>query len=276
MLLHYLLAVYHFIFLDINPLVNALIADLLATFVIFAFSFYYKNSSFYDAYWSVIPPFLLLYWLAVSETEIPFLRLLLVSAVILYWATRLTLNWAYHWHGMKHEDWRYVMLKTDNPKSAMALDFFGIHVFPTFQVFAGMLPVYALICLGGSNINIMDFIAAFVAFGAVTIQMIADLQLDRFNANKKQGDIIETGLWSWSRHPNYFGEMGFWLGLYLFGLAALPSEWLWMGIGFVAMTTMFVAVSIPMMEKRSLESRPKYQSTIDRISMIIPLPPKPQ
>jgi steroid 5-alpha reductase family enzyme len=265
-------------FLDFNPLLDAFIADLIATTIIFCFSVYFKNSSFYDAYWSVIPPFLLLYWLAVSEIEIPFLRLFLVSAVVLFWATRLTLNWAYHWHGMQHEDWRYVMLKNDNPKKAMTLDYFGIHVFPTLQVFAGMLPVYALICLGNSTINILDFIAAIVAFGAVTVQMIADLQLDKFNANKKLGDIIETGLWSWSRHPNYFGEIGFWFGIYLFGLAALPnvwaSAWLWMGIGFVAMTIMFVVVSIPMMEKRSLEKRPKYQSSIDRISMIVPLPPK--
>jgi len=261
-------------FLEYNPLVNAFIADVIATAIIFAFSAYFKNSSFYDAYWTVIPPFLLLYWLAQSSIDIPFLRLFLVTALVLFWASRLTLNWAYHWHGIQHEDWRYVMLKNSNPKTAPLIDFFGIHLFPTLQVFACMLPVYALLCLGNKPLNGLDFVAALITFGAITIQMIADLQLDKFNANKKSGDIIETGLWAWSRHPNYFGELGFWFGLYLFGLSSTPSAWLWMAIGFVAMTLMFVFASIPMMEKRSLESRPGYQNTMDRISMLIPWPPK--
>jgi len=262
------------LFLEFNPLLNALIADFIATIIIFMFSSYFKNSSFYDAYWSVIPPFLLLYWLAQTENDVPFLRIILVTAVVLYWATRLTLNWAYHWEGMQHQDWRYVMLKNDHPKFAKAIDFFGIHLFPTLQVFAGMLPVYAVIALGSSPLNVMDFVAAVVAFGAVTIQLLADLQLDKFNATKKPGEIIETGLWAWSRHPNYFGELGFWFGLFLFGVAAVPSAWYWMGLGVVAMTLMFVLASIPMMEKRSLKSRPNYQNTINRISMLIPLPPK--
>jgi len=262
------------LFLEFNPLLNALIADFIATIIIFMFSSYFKNSSFYDAYWSVIPPFLLLYWLAQTESDVPFLRIILVTAVVLYWATRLTLNWAYHWEGMQHQDWRYVMLKNDHPKFAKAIDFFGIHLFPTLQVFAGMLPVYAVMTLGNSPLNVMDFVAAVVAFGAVTIQLLADLQLDKFNATKKPGEIIETGLWGWSRHPNYFGELGFWFGLFLFGVAAVPSAWYWMGLGVVAMTLMFVLASIPMMEKRSLKSRPNYQNTINRISMLIPLPPK--
>src|SRR5690606_31499943 len=110
-----------------------------------------------------------------------------------------------------------------------------------------------LFCLGDAPLNIMDFIAAGVTFSAITIQMLADLQLDKFNATKQAGDVLQTGLWAWSRHPNYFGELGFWFGLFLFGLAALPSAFFWMSFGIVAMTSMFVFVSIPLMEKRSLE-----------------------
>lgn len=260
--------------LDFNPLINALIADVIATSIIFLFSAYFKNSSFYDAYWSVIPPFLLVYWLSQSSIDVPFVRAMLVSALVLYWSTRLTLNWAYHWQGIQHEDWRYVQIKNDHPNQALALDFFGIHLFPTMQVFLGMLPIYALFCLGSAPLNMLDYIAAIVTFSAITIQMIADLQLDKFNATKKPGDVLQTGLWAWSRHPNYFGELGFWFGLYLFGLAAAPSSWFWMGLGFVSMASMFIFVSIPLMEKRSLEKRPDYQNTIDRISMLIPLPPK--
>ena len=64
--------------------------------------------------------------------------------------------------------------------------------------------------------------------------MISDFQLHDFINNKKPGETIRTGLWGWSRHPNYFGELGFWFGLMLFGLAAFPAGWYWIIIGFVA------------------------------------------
>lgn len=260
--------------LDYNPLLDILIADIVATLVIFGFSRWFHNSSFYDAYWSVIPPLIALYWLAVTSTEPTTLRTFLMLGLMLYWATRLTLNWAVHWQGIMHEDWRYVMLKQKFPGTAFLIDLGGIHLFPTFQVFAGMLPVYAVLCLSDAPFNWLDIVATFVTFNAITLQMVSDVQLHAFNATKQPGDSIRTGLWGWSRHPNYLGEIGFWFGLFLFGMAAYPAGWYWMSIGFVAMTLMFVYASIPMMEKRSLERRPDYQTVIDSVSMLIPLPPK--
>ena len=261
-------------FFNHNPLLDIFIADIVATLVIFGFSRWFSNSSFYDAYWSVIPPLIALYWMAHTSIEPPPIRVLLMMGLILYWATRLTLNWAVHWHGMEHEDWRYVMLKQNNPRAAFFIDLAGIHLFPTFQVFAGMLPVYAVLCLSTAAFNCLDLVATAVTFGAITLQMLSDFQLHAFNDSKQPGECIRSGLWGWSRHPNYFGEIGFWFGLFLFGLAAAPQEWYWIGTGFVAMTLMFLFASIPMMEKRSLQRRPQYQAVIDSVSMLIPLPPK--
>lgn len=263
---------------DLNLLLSTLIADIIATIVIFCFSFYFKNSSFYDAYWSVIPPLILWYWLFTSENEVPLPRALLVSGLILYWAIRLTYNWAKHWEGIHHEDWRYVELKEQHSKYALLIDLFGIHLFPTFQVFAGMLPIYAIFQFQNQAFSFLDLTAAFITFSAITIQLIADVQLHRFIESKFQsgekGAVINNGIWAWSRHPNYFGELGFWFGLFLFGLAACPNEWYWQGVGICAMTLMFVFVSVPLMEKRSLQRRPNYQTTIDKVSMLFPFPPK--
>jgi steroid 5-alpha reductase family enzyme len=88
------------------------------------------------------------------------------------------------------------------------------------------------------------------------------------------GDIIHHGLWAWSRHPNYFGELLLWFALAVFGHAAYPHGWWWQYIGFVAMFLMLVFVSIPLMETRSLERRPNYQQIIDSTSMLVPLPPR--
>ena len=260
--------------LDHGPLLDALIADVTATVVIFLFSRSYGNSSFYDAYWSVIPPLLALYWLAVGTASAPPARELLVLGLILYWATRLTLNWAYFWEGMHHEDWRYVMLRARSPGMAPLTDFFGIHLFPTFQVFAGLLPVYAVYCLGERAFGWLDIVACLVTGGAVTLQMIADFQLHGFIRTRGEGEQLETGLWGWSRHRNYFGELGVWFGVFLFGLAAYPQGWYWLCIGSVLMTLMFMFASIPLMEQRSLERRPEYARVMESVSMLVPRPRK--
>ncbi|MBJ7385602.1 MAG: DUF1295 domain-containing protein, partial [Mycolicibacterium sp.] len=90
---------------------DTLIADLLATLVVFAFSRAYRNSSFYDAYWSVIPPLLLFYWWSQAGPGVDELRAVLVATVVMLWAVRLTGNWVYAFPGLHHEDWRYPMFR---------------------------------------------------------------------------------------------------------------------------------------------------------------------
>jgi len=260
--------------LDYGPLLDILIADLVATAVIFLFSRTYNNCSFYDAYWTVIPPFIVLYWLAVGASDASTLRELLLIGLVLYWSTRLTLNWAYHWEGIHHEDWRYAGLREKAPGLGPLIDFLGVHLFPTLQVFLGLLPVYAVYCLGDRPFNSLDVVAALVTGAAVTLQMLADFQLHRFIRTRQEGDHLATGLWAWSRHPNYLGELGFWFGLFLFGVAAVPSGWYWQIAGITGMALMFLFASIPMMEKRSLERRPDYQQVIDSVSMLLPRPPR--
>lgn len=91
-------------------LLSSFVADVIATVVIFVFSRAFKNSSFYDAYWSVIPPLFLLYWWYSRELDSQQLRYILVSIVVWFWAIRLTWNWAKHWPGLGHEDWRYSLV----------------------------------------------------------------------------------------------------------------------------------------------------------------------
>lgn len=259
-----------------NYLWHAFIADTIATLVIFVFSRSFKNSSFYDAYWSVIPPLLLLYWFYSAGDISNNLRYYLITIPLWFWAIRLTFNWAKHWQGIHHEDWRYPMVRDRFPKLEFFSDFFGTHYFPTVMVFIAMMPVYASLHLATREVNALDYLAFIVGMSAGIIQLISDHQLHKFIATRKPGEIMQQGLWAYSRHPNYFGEISIWASMALFGLAAYPEGWWWQIIGFVAMTLMFVTVSIPFMEKRSLERRPNYQSVIDSTSMLIPLPKKRQ
>ena len=100
---------------------------------------------------------------------------------------------------------------------------------------------------------------------------MSDEQMRAFARTKTPGEVCRRGLWSWSRHPNYLGEMGFWWGLWLFALAA-DAAWWWTVIGPVAITVMFMAASIPMMEKRSLANRAAYATYAAEVSLIIPRP----
>lgn len=253
---------------------DGLIADLLATLVIFGFSRAHRNSSFYDAYWSVLPPLLALYWWSEAGPGPDSTRAWLVLAVIIFWAVRLTGNWIYAFPGLHHEDWRYPLLRDKAGKAEAVVDLMAIHVFPTLQVFLAMVPVYVALTFTGEDVGWLDVVATAVGAGAVVLAYVADLQMYRFAATRKPGEAMERGLWAWSRHPNYFGELSFWVALALFGVAASPADAWWVVLGAVAMLAMFLGASIPMMEQRSLERRPSYQAVIDRVPMLVPRPPR--
>lgn len=253
---------------------DTLIADVLATLVVFVFSRVYRNSSFYDAYWSVIPPLLFGYWWWQGPLTAESLRGWLLGLVMVYWAVRLTANWARGFPGLHHEDWRYPILRDGAGRFEFLADLFGIHLFPTLQVFVGMLPVYIAVTRPGDGWVWLTWLAFAVGMAAVTLELVADAQMRRFVAEGRSGAVMDRGLWAWSRHPNYLGEVGFWFSLALFGIAASPSDAWWLLIGVVVMVAMFLGASIPMMEKRSLERRPQYQQVIDRVPRLVPRPPR--
>lgn len=254
---------------------DTLIADLLATVTIFVFSRAYRNSSFYDAYWSVIPPLLLFYWWYRS-TDVDLLRVWLITVVVMLWAIRLTANWVYAFPGLHHEDWRYPMFKQRAGRFEILADLVAIHLIPTLQVFLAMVPVYVAVTRPGPGLVWLTWIAFVVGLAAVALELVADVQMHRFVAERRSGAAMDRGLWSWSRHPNYFGEFSFWSALALFGIAAAPADWWWLILGALAILAMFLGASIPMMEERSLARRPAYQDVVDRVSRFVPRPPKPE
>ncbi|MFW0794802.1 DUF1295 domain-containing protein [Gordonia sp. CPCC 205515] len=253
---------------------DTLIADVLATLVIFAFSRRYSNSSFYDAYWSVIPPLLLCYWWAVGGLGLADWRSWAVAVVMFVWAIRLTVNWIRTFPGLHHEDWRYGMIRDDAGRWAWAADLFAIHLIPTMQVFLAMLPVYVALTKPAEGPGWLVVVAFVVGLAAIGLETVSDLQMQRFARDRQPGEAMDRGLWAWSRHPNYFGEFGFWVSMCLFGVAAVPADAWWMWVGALAMLAMFEFASIPMMEQRSLERRPEYQSVIDRVPRFVPRPPR--
>ena len=254
-----------------HPIGVAAWADVVATVVIFAFSWAFKNSSFYDPYWSVAPLPIALYW-AASAPGGNRVREAIVILLIAAWGARLTRNWVRGWQGLHHEDWRYIDLKTKSGKAYWLVSFAGIHMFPTVVVFLACLAVWPVVTSAGA-LGIIDLVAAIVTAGAIWIEARADTELHRFRStNREAGAILDRGLWRLSRHPNYFGEMSFWWGLWLFGVAASPRDLWWTAIGPVVITLMFRFASLPMMEQRMTARRSNYAAHAARTPLVIPWP----
>ena len=148
---------------SLDVLYASMIGDVIATLVIFIFSFIYSNTSFYgkfyvisisilcvlfayiliynvfdkyitiiDAYWSVIPAVLAIYWFIYGN--IFNARTYVSLAICLLWAIRLTVNWLIGWTGLGHEDWRYVQFQNQMGRAAYwVFSFLNLHYFPTTQ-----------------------------------------------------------------------------------------------------------------------------------------------
>ena len=130
-----------FVFLQLDLWLKLLIADIVATTVVFAFSLIFKNASVYDPYWSV-QPIVILVGIAIFS-QLDTLKIIVLCAVCL-WGVRLTANWAYTFKNMQHQDWRYTMLKEKTKKFYPLINYLGIHLFPTIVVYLCTLPAAIL------------------------------------------------------------------------------------------------------------------------------------
>ncbi len=256
------------------PIVVVGAADVVATIVVFGFSVAFDNSSFYDPYWSVAP-IAIAGGLAVQGSGAELGRRVLVVALLGLWGVRLTWNWARGWGGLRHEDWRYVDLRKKNGRAYWVVSFLGIHFFPTVLVFLGCLPLFTALGTSARPLGPLDAVAALVLLGATVLEAVADEQLRAFRRNKTtDGAICDVGLWAWSRHPNYLGEIGVWVGVALFGFAAGDGSIARTWGGAAAMIFLFTVVSIPMIERRSRERRPAWGDYVRRTSMLLLWPPR--
>lgn len=150
----------------------------------------------------------------------------------------------------------------------------GIEMMPTIIVFLGCLSLYSDISTSASAFGVLDWVAIVVTATAIIIETTADQQLRRFvRTNSQPQNIMSNGLWAYSRHPNYLGEIMFWWGLFIFALAADLSYW-WVVVGPLAITVLFIFVSIPMMDRRNLGRRPGYEEHMKRVSALIPWFPR--
>lgn len=233
-----------YVSLPYNFALNLLIADVLATAVTFIFSLIFGNASVYDPYWSVQPPVILVAFAMGRPLTVAGA---LVLIAVMLWGVRLTANWAYTFGGLWHEDWRYTMLREQTGTLYPLVNFIGIHLVPTLVVYLCTLPAVHII-ISGASWNVFSVIFFLLSVSAAVLQGVADIQMHRYRRNRET-PFVRIGLWKYSRHPNYLGEILMWWGVGLSAVCILPGS-LYLLSGAVANTLLFTFVSIPMAERR--------------------------
>ena len=254
-----------------NTYMKFAIFDIVATIVTYVFSVIFKNSSVYDPYWS-LTPMIMSIWMFVEAGAFGIWQILFLI-VFNIWSMRLTINWINVFTGFDYEDWRYRHYREITPKFFWQIvNFTGIHLFPTIMVLLGMLPLFSII---EGHVGPLSIIGMLVVLLGTTLEYLADRSMHEFLAstNDTPGSrgVCRMGLWKYSRHPNYLGEILIWVGVYLAMIFYDMEHWYFV-IGAVAVAIMFNVVSIPLMEKRQLSRRPEYAQYKKETSRLILLP----
>lgn len=265
----------------------ALLADVAATFAVFAFSAASDNSSMYDPFWMVAPPLLCLKLkYEGSGLVAPWhARQVLGVLLVFTWSLRFHVRspWPGWRHGLAHEDFRYTDYRAKLPASPQywAFSLLSFHFIPTLIVFFALAPL-ALVLLAPvdqPSLGMLDVAGFLIGACAITVEAVADEQLARFRRTAAASEPCVQGLWRYSRHPNYFGEVPtkiraprtrttthtfdtthprarqglFWLSLLPFAVSArLLLAAPWIPLGPSAMLAMLRFASVPMMDERSL------------------------
>jgi steroid 5-alpha reductase family enzyme len=208
---------------------------------------------------------------AVAAAQLPS-RGFLVLGLTCIWAARLSVYLAVRASGQP-EDRRYQAIRARNEPGFAWKSLYLVFGLQAVLAWIVSVPLAGAI-LSSTRLTVLDAVgAAIVTFG-IAFQTIADTQLANFKAApRNHGRVLDTGLWKYSRHPNYFGECCIWWGFYLIACAA--GAW-WSIFSPVVMTVLLLKISgVALLEKDIAQRRPDYRDYVRRTNAFIPAPPKP-
>lgn len=231
-----------------------------------------KNASIVDAFWGA--GFVLAGWAYFAQTPEGFLpRKWLLMALVTVWGLRLSFYIFRRNHG-KPEDFRYQEFRRRyGPERYWWISFFQV-----FLLQGGLLWIISAPLLSAqispepAALGLLDGLGAVVWAVGLFFEAVGDWQLAQFKANPaNKGQVMNQGLWRYTRHPNYFGDACVWWGLWLIALGA--GGW-WTFFGPLLMTFFLVRVSGAALLEKTMSQRPGYAEYIARTSAFFPWPPK--
>lgn len=199
-------------------------------------------------------------------------RAMLVLALVAAWALRLAWHLARrNWNAPEDHRYRAIRLRNEPGFAWKSLYLvFGLQAVLAFLVSA---PLFAAITAAATPLHLADFIGAMVVIGGLAVEAVADAQLAAFRAQRSgRGEVMDRGLWRYSRHPNYFGEFCIWWGFFIIALGT--GGW-WSLVSPLLMSLLLWRVSgVRLLEKDIGERRPGYAAYAARTNAFFPGPPR--
>lgn len=257
-------------FLQLHAMTGLWIVGLMTS--LWIISLLLKDSSIVDIFWGA--GFVLSAWVAFFSTlESLGPRDWLVVSLVTIWGLRLSIhilirNWG------KGEDFRYVKMREDNGPQWWWKSYFKVFLFQGLLMWIIAAPLTAVQNPNTSDaLVIFDGIAIALWLFGFYFEAFGDAQLTRFKASpENKGKVLKTGVWRYSRHPNYFGDSAQWWAYYLL---AVPAGGWWTIFSPIIMTLLLVRVSgVALLEKTLTKTKPGYEDYVKRTSAFIPWFPK--
>lgn len=246
----------------------ALIAILLFALCGWFLSFITKHYSHVDSMWSLFFA-ITAYVTAIFLQDLSFRACLVLFAVTL-WSLRLSIFLT--WRNWGKEDHRYDTIRKNNEPYFWLKSLYIVFAFQALLAWIISYPLFAAIS-STAALNWLDLAGVLLFVLGLYWEVVADLQLTRFRASTgHQTQVLNTGLWRYSRHPNYFGECLIWWG---FALLAAYSGSYWVWVSPLLMTFLLLKVSgVSLMEQTIHSRRPGYAEYVKNTNAFIPGIPK--
>jgi steroid 5-alpha reductase family enzyme len=226
-----------------------------------------RNAGLVDIFWSIFLLVAAMCFLR-GSTE-PTSRALLVLALVGIWAVRLAAHLAVrNWNAP--EDHRYQAIRARNQPGFEWKSLYLVFGLQALLAFIVSLPLHAAM-RSPAPLNALDWLGTLLVVAGILTETIADTQLAAFRDDPaSRGQVLDRGLWRYSRHPNYFGEFCVWWGFYLVALAT--GAW-WAIFSPLLMSVLLLRVSgVTLLEKDIGERRPAYAAYVARTNAFFPGP----
>lgn len=239
-----------------------------------------RDYSWTDRLWSVLPAVMCL--MVAVDLQFRSARVNLMTVLVLLWGIRLTFNLALKGgYRLGDEDYRWSYLRERyGPVKFQLLNVTFVSFGQLAIVWLFTSPIHQAWLHAGQPLRWLDYVVTVLFLVFLVIQAVADAQMWRFQQNKKRQldegvgvaqPFMNTGLYRFSRHPNYVSEMGMWVAFYVLAISGSNEIWHWTGLGCVVLISMFQG-STRLTEKISSERYPGYESYQASVPMFIPNP----
>jgi steroid 5-alpha reductase family enzyme len=254
-----------------TAMVTAAVTIAVLMLVTWLISLLIRNASIVDITWGL--GFVLVAWMVRLQGDTNTTRQWLLVALTTIWGLRLAGYLFWRNHG-EPEDYRYRAMRKRWGERFPLISLVTVFALQGTLMWIVSLPVQLGQVRDGSGIGWLSALGVVAWFVGIVFEGVGDLQLARFKSDPANaGKVLDTGLWRYTRHPNYFGDACVWWGIGL--VAAESGLGAWGLIGSAVMTVLLLKVSGVALLERSLRKRkPEYQAYVERTSAFVPMPPK--